>query len=108
MPPEKLEAGASSFDKFNFEEIKMAQETTTSTDWVYLAKYYSLFKVNFYVKNVSSNGNTAKVQFRSIYRNEIELEGFRCSNQSAIVYTEVWFKSSNGQSVTVQSGFGSC
>jgi hypothetical protein len=84
----------------------MAQKQSNSTDWVYLKKYYSFGSVKIYVKNLSAH--RVKVEFREIINDNIELGAFECVNHSVSPYTEVWFKSIDGNEVSVMSEFGSC
>lgn len=84
----------------------MPTKQTTSTEFVYLTKYYSLGSSPIYAKNVS--GNQAEVEFREIINDRKVLDGDECINHSVNPYTEVWFRSVSGQAVTVSSEFGSC
>lgn len=84
----------------------MPTRQTTSTDFVYLTKYYSWNSSPIYARNVS--GGQAEVEFREIVDDRKVLNGDDCVNHSVNPYTEVWFRSVSGQAVSVSSDFGSC
>lgn len=84
----------------------MARKQTSRTEWVYLEKYFSMGSVPINVRNLT--GNPVKIEFREVINDEIVLQAYECTNHSVNPYTEVWFKSIDGELVDVMSEFGDC
>lgn len=88
----------------------MSIKTTSSTDWVYLDKFYSLGSSPIKTICSQSSQDSAIIQFREGLKfppNRI-LRPWQCINHTVNPYTEVWFKSETGRSVTVECNFGRC
>jgi hypothetical protein len=82
----------------------MTVKTTSRTSWVFVEKWYGGGVIR--VKNRGSS--PLRVQFRSVTNTTRTVEPLRCTEYSIAPYTEVFFKSPNGDSVTIDSGGGRC
>jgi hypothetical protein len=83
----------------------MTRKTTTRKSWVYVDKWYGPGRFSA----LNYGDGSMQVQFRSVinnYTRRVEPRG--CTDMEALPYTEVFFKSIKGDSVTIETRSKSC